>query len=263
MDNKDNQFNLYKKTVLTTREAAKLLKVGVQTIKNYIYQGKIKSFKTPGGHHRVMRSDLPAQLKETFVEESKSGSGSPDIHGTYLNIIKALSKALTMREAREAGHKDFAVGYYCTTMAERLNLPEEEKKTLELAYLLRDLGKIGISEQILAKPGRLTEQEYAVVKEHPKIAERIVSDIKFLENTKPLIRHHHENFDGAGYPDGLKGENIPLGARILGIAAVFQALVSDRSYRKAYSKEEAIKIIRENSGSQFDPKLANLFLEIV
>ena len=269
-NNKNNHTALYKKSILTTKEAAKLLKVGVQTIKNYIYQGKIKSFKTPGGHHRILRSDMPAQLESTFLEEIKNGTQEfiktngdrVDTHETYLLVLKALVKALEIREGCESDQPDFTARY-SLEIAQRLNMDEDEKKTLELASLLRDIGKIGVSEQILGKPDELTEQEYMVIKEHPKIAERIVSDIKFLEDARPLIRHHHEWIDGTGYPDGLKGEKIPLGARILAIAGVFQALLSERPYRKAYSKQEAIRIIRENSGSQFDPKLANLFFEIV
>jgi len=269
-NNKNNIASLYKKSILTTKEAAKLLKVGVQTIKNYIYQGKIKSFKTPGGHHRILRSDLPAQLESTFLEEIKNGTQESiktnidkiDTHETYLLVLKALVKALEVREGCESNQPDFTARY-SLEIAQRLNMDEDEKKTLELASLLRDIGKIGVSEQILGKPDKLTEQEYMIIKEHPKIAERIVSDIKFLEDTKPLIRHHHEWIDGTGYPDGLKGENIPLGARVLAIADVFQALLSERPHRKAYSREEAIKIIRQNSGSQFDTILANLFLESV
>jgi len=268
----ENNSSLYKKPVLTTKEAAKLLKVGVQTIKNYIYQGKIKSFKTPGGHHRILRSDLPTQLEETFMEELENGTrellkangnkAAHDTHETYLVIIKALVKALEMRDACDDSHLDFAAK--CSLkIAQRLNLSDEEKKNLELAALLRDIGKIGVSEQILGKPGKLTEQEFMVIKEHPKIAERIVSDIKFLEKTKPLVRHHHERMDGDGYPDGLKGKDIPLGARIIAITGVYQALISDRPYRKAYSEEAAKAIIKENSGSQFDPKLVDLFFEVV
>ncbi|MDP8230582.1 MAG: HD domain-containing phosphohydrolase [Candidatus Gorgyraea atricola] len=267
----ENNSSLYKKPVLTTKEAAKLLKVGVQTIKNYIYQGKIKSFKTPGGHHRILRSDLPAQLEETFMAELKNGTeqlirtngakAAHDTHESYLVIIKALVKALEMRETRDDSHLDFAAK--CSLkMAQRLDLPEEEKKNLELAALLRDIGKIGVSEQILGKPGKLTEQEFMVIKEHPKIAERIVSDIEFLEKTKPLVRHHHERMDGSGYPDGLSGKNIPLGARIIAITGVYQALISDRPYRKAYSEEDAKAIIKKSSGSQFDPKLVDLFFEV-
>ena len=186
-----NNPSLHEKPVLTTKEAAKLLKVGVQTIKNYIYQGKIKSFKTPGGHHRILRSDLPSQLEEAFMGEFKSGAEEfiktdgnkihQDPHETYL-IIKALVKALEVNGARSDAHLDFATK--CSLkIAQRLSFSDEEKKNLELAALLRDIGKIGVSEQILGKQGKLTEQEFMVIKEHPKIAERIVSDIKFLENT--------------------------------------------------------------------------------
>ena len=267
-----NNLSLYKKPILTTKEAARLLKVGVQTIKNYIYQGKIKSFKTPGGHHRILRQDLPAQLEEAFMEELTNGTNEfiktngnkihQDPHETYIVIIRALVKALEMRETRDDAYLGFTAK--CSLkIAERLNLSAEEKRTVELAAFLRDIGKIGVSEQILRKSGKLTEQEFKVIKEHPKIAERIVSDIKFLEKTKPLVRHHHESFNGSGYPDGLKGEDIPLGARIIAIGDVYQALISNRSYRKAYSGKEAKAIIKESSGSQFDPDLVNVFLEIV
>lgn len=270
-NNKNNNSSLYKKPVLTTKEAARLLKVGVQTIKNYIYTGKLKSFKTPGGHHRILRSDLPTQLKDAFMEELKNGTETlmkangykdhPDVHETYLVLVKALVKALEIRETSCASDLDSTVKW-CLRMAARLNLSIEERKTLELASLLRDIGKIGVSEQILGKPGKLSEEEYMLVKEHPKIAERIVGDVKFLEKTKPLIRHHHERFSGNGYPDGLSGEEIPLGARILGVVGVYQALVSDRPWRKAYSEEDAIKIIKESAGTQFDPRLVDLFLDV-
>lgn len=270
-ENNNNHTSLYRKSILTTKEAAKLLKVGVQTIKNYIYQGKIKAFKTPGGHHRILSSDLPTQLKDTFMEELKNGTEAliktngnkldTDSHQTYLVIIRALVKALEMRDVCKVGQSDFAVA--CSLkMAKQFNLSVEEEKTLELASLLRDIGKIGVSEQILGKPGKLTEQEFMVVKEHPRIGENIVGEIRFLEKTKPLIRHHHERFDGEGYPDRLSGDQIPLGARILGIAGVYQALISDRPYRKAYSEDEAKEIIKESSGTQFDPKLVDMFLNI-
>ena len=273
MKKKNNHSSLYKKPILTTKEAAKLLKVGVQTIKNYIYKGKLKSFKTPGGHHRILRSDLPTQIKDIFMEELKNGTegiikkegaevSPPDIHETYLVIIKALVKALEIRDAGKERHADFAVKC-ALKMAQQLNLTEEEKENLEFAALLKDIGKVEINEKILEKPDKLTEDEFSIIKEHPKIGERIVSEINFLQDTKPLIRHHQEMFNGRGYPDGLSGENIPLGARILAVAGAYQALISDRPYRKAFSKEDAISIIKQNSGTQFDPKLVDLFLSVV
>jgi len=271
-NNKNNGSSLYKKPILTTKEAGKLLKVGVQTIKNYIYKGKLKSFKTPGGHHRILRSDLPTQIKDIFMEELKNGTEAfikkdnieltPNLHETYLIIIKALAKALEIKDASKERHSDFAVNC-ALKMAQRLNLTEQERENLEFATLLKDIGKIEVSERILEKPGNLSEEEYSIVKRYPRIGEKIVGEINFLEDTKPLIRHHQEMFNGKGYPDGLAGEDIPLGARILAIAGTYQALISDRPYRRAFSKEEAVRIIKENSGTQFDPKLVDLFLSIV
>ena len=129
--------------------------------------------------------------------------------------------------------------------------------------MLHDLGKIGIPDDILHKNGKLTKEEYEIIKKHPHIGTEIMRPIHFLGELIPAILYHHERFDGLGYSAGLKGKEIPLGARIVAIADVYQALVSDRPYRKAYSKEEALGIIREGAGTQFDPAIVETFLAIV
>jgi len=138
---------------------------------------------------------------------------------------------------------------------------QSQKKKLELAALLHDVGKVRVSEDILAKPGKLSDEEYDIVKEHPRIGENIAGEIEYLETAKPFIRHHHEMFNGTGYPDKLSKKDIPLGARIISIAEVYSSLICDVPYRPALKEQEAKDIIRKNSGEMFDPELVNLFLE--
>jgi HD-GYP domain-containing protein (c-di-GMP phosphodiesterase class II) len=134
---------------------------------------------------------------------------------------------------------------------------------LKHAAMLHDLGKIGIPDEILLKKGKLTDSEYDIIRKHPQIGAEIIRHIHFLKDVAPIVLYHHERFDGFGYCSGLKGKEIPLGARIIAIADVYQALTSDRPYRKAYSKEEALKIITEGSGTQFDPEIVKVFFEII
>ena len=129
--------------------------------------------------------------------------------------------------------------------------------------MLHDLGKIGISENILLKKGKLNKKEFDEIKKHPQIGADIIRPIQFLHDLIPFIFYHHERWDGRGYPTGIKGEDIPLGARVIAIADVYQALISDRPYHKAFTKNAAIDIIKKSSGSQFDPRIVNAFLKVV
>jgi HD-GYP domain-containing protein (c-di-GMP phosphodiesterase class II) len=147
-------------------------------------------------------------------------------------------------------------------IAARLDLPEEELKTLRLAGLIHDVGKIGIEDMILRKPGRLTEEEYAVIRTHPERGVQIIEPLDFLRDTVPIIRHHHEYFDGSGYPAGLAGDRIPLGARVVAVADTFDAITSSRAYRRARGEEAAVAEIRRCSGTQFDPEIVAILLEI-
>jgi len=127
---------------------------------------------------------------------------------------------------------------------------------------LHDIGKITVSESILNKPGKLTKREFANIKDHPIVGATLVSQIKGFEQVIPIVRHHHERFDGKGYPDGLAGEEIPLEARIMSVVDVFDALTSERSYRKALSREETIAELERGAGTQFDPVVLEAFLAL-
>ncbi|MFH1783498.1 MAG: HD domain-containing phosphohydrolase [bacterium] len=183
-----------------------------------------------------------------------------DLRNSYMNNLQSLAYALDAKDPYTQGHV-FRVGDYATHMGERLGMDRDEIENLETAAHMHDIGKIGISDLILHKPGKLTEEEYKKIKEHPEISEQIVSPIGLPHDVLSFIRHHHERIDGKGYPDGLKGENIPVGARILGIADAYDAMRSNRPYRKALSEEKAKEELRKCSNTQFDKKITDVFLK--
>ena len=138
-----------------------------------------------------------------------------------------------------------------------------KSQKLKYAATLHDIGKIGIAGWVLNKPGALTDEEYTHVKTHPLLGDTIIEPVEFLQGPRPIILHHHERFDGKGYPDGLRGEDIPLSARILSVADAFEAMRSDRPYRKALPLREAREELLSNSGTQFDPEVVRVFLGIL
>ena len=178
-----------------------------------------------------------------------------------LNVLRSMVNVLEQRDSYTAGHSR-RVTEITLAIAARLDLPEDELKTLRLAGLIHDVGKIGIEDMILRKPGRLTEDEFAVIRTHPERGVQIIEPLDFLKAALPVVRHHHEYFNGSGYPAGLAGEQIPLGARIVTIADTYDAITSSRAYRNARSQEVALNELQRCSGTQFDPDLVVIFLEI-
>ena len=146
-------------------------------------------------------------------------------------------------------------------IAGKLNWTEEQLDVLRLTGLLHDIGKIGTPGIILNKAGKLTEEEYAVIKKHPVDGAQIISHMKQLHVLVPGIRHHHEQYNGMGYPDGLKGADIPFAARILAVADAYDAMTADRPYRKGISRQEAMKRLQIGAGEQFDPGIVEVFLQ--
>ncbi|MBI3812671.1 MAG: response regulator [Nitrospirae bacterium] len=179
-----------------------------------------------------------------------------------VDSIKALAEALETKDVETMGHSDRTVTY-ALAVSKRLGLSEVDQELFQYAAILHDIGKIGIPETILKKPGKLTPEEYEVMKRHAGLGAKIVQQIKFLEPVVPLVRADHERWDGKGYPDGLNGEKIPLGARVVAIVDAYDAMTSDRVYRKAPGKEYAIAELQKYAGAQFDPHLVKLFLEIL
>ena len=148
-------------------------------------------------------------------------------------------------------------------IARKLRLPEDLIEKIRSAAMIHDIGKIGIPDEILQKPGPLTEQEWAIMKKHPNIGADLIKGLEIYTDIADIVRYEHERWNGSGYPKGLKGEEIPLGARIVAAADIWNALITDRPYRPAYSYEEAVRLIREMRGKELDPKVADALLSVV
>ncbi|MGD0335946.1 MAG: HD domain-containing phosphohydrolase [Candidatus Omnitrophota bacterium] len=176
--------------------------------------------------------------------------------------IFAFAKTIEVKDHYTGEHVERTV-YYATEIAKEMGLPEDEKNLIKQAAMLHDLGKIGISEAILNKKSKLTPKEFTEIKKHPQIGADIIRPIHFLHSIIPFMLYHHERWDGKGYPMGLKGEEIPTGARVIALADVYQAVTSERPYRKAFPKREAIKIVKDGAGTQFDPKVVAAFLQVL
>ena len=193
----------------------------------------------------IMKTDLYLELKKT-----------------YFQTVEALVYAVELKDPYTRGHSR-RVADYSIRIGEELGFSKEELEDLELAALLHDIGKIGVKGAILNKPTKLSTKEFEEVKKHPVLGEQLVSKVERLRRIAKIIRHHHERYGGGGYPDGLKGEEIPLESRIIAIADAYDAMTSDRPYRKALSKEEALRIIEENEGLQWDPNLVLIAIRIL
>lgn len=182
-----------------------------------------------------------------------------DLQASYFSTIQALAAAIDAKDPYTRGHSSRVVGY-SQFIASKMLCSEEEVKAIKIAAYLHDIGKIGIDEQILLKESKLSGSEYQVVKNHPTISAKILARVSFLQATIPMVRHHHEHFDGAGYPDELSGTLIPLGARIIAVADSFDAMTSNRPYRQALSRAKALEELTRAAGAQFDPIVVEAFV---
>jgi len=179
----------------------------------------------------------------------------------YNATIEGLSRALELRDRETEGHTR-RVAELTLRLAEKINIPEEQRVHMERGALLHDVGKMGIPDDILRKPGKLTSQEWEIMKHHPLYAYNILSQIEYLKPALDIPLYHHEHWDGSGYPYGLTGEAIPLAARIFAVVDVYDALTSDRPYRTAWPKEQALEYIKSQSGQYFDPLILQTFLSL-
>jgi HD-GYP domain-containing protein (c-di-GMP phosphodiesterase class II) len=178
-----------------------------------------------------------------------------------INMVKSLVFAIEAKDLYTRGHSE-RVSKYSMLMGERLGLDKKEFNNLKWASILHDIGKIGIPESILNKPDRLTDAEYDIIKKHPVKGTEILQPIEQLTGSIPGIFHHHERYDGGGYPQGLKGEEIPLISRIIAVADTFDAINSTRAYRGSKSSEKAMEIIEEVAGSQLDARMVDVFKKV-
>jgi putative nucleotidyltransferase with HDIG domain len=199
------------------------------------------------------------------IEESTKNLSKlyEDLRSTYMRTIKVLAHAIDARDHYTHSHSE-NVASVAEAIARQLSLSIKEIELIHEACELHDLGKIGIEDSILAKPDKLTDEEWAQIKKHPQIGAQILEPLTFLNGVTDLVRQHHEHYDGSGYPQGRSGEDILLGARIINVADSYEAMTSARSYRKVpLSKADAVAEIKRNSGTQFDPRVVDAFLKVV
>lgn len=185
-------------------------------------------------------------------------AGRGELHHEYDQTVEALVAATAQRDRMAEAHSQ-RVKRYCLAIGRVIGLPFDELIDLRYASALHDIGKVAISRRILNKIGKLTEEEFEVMKRHSTIALRILEKVDGLENAAVLVKHHHERFDGKGYPDGLVGEEIPLGSRIIAVAEAFDILTSDVPWRDAMSQESALNELEACAGTQFDPVVVASF----
>jgi len=180
----------------------------------------------------------------------------------YLTTIESLALAIDAKDQYTHSHI-VRVQQYAVAIAEEMGLVGDQLDAIRTGALLHDIGKLGVPEYVLLKPGPLTREEFEKIKKHPEIGAAILEPVEFPWPVLPIVRHHHEKWDGSGYPDGLAGEQIPLNARIMAVADVYDAVTSTRSYRQAWSHERAIEMMRRDSGSHFDPRVVEAFLKVI
>lgn len=185
-----------------------------------------------------------------------------NLQRAYIDTLSALTSAIDAKDSYTRGHSE-RVTDLSMRLALEMGIERSEVEKIKLGGLLHDIGKIGIPEGILNKPGRLNDEEFTIIKSHPDLGVRILGKVEFLAGVVPIIKFHHERYDGKGYPEGLAGEDIPLLARIVSVVDTYDAMTTDRPYRKAMTVDEAVKEIQHCSGTQFDPDIAAAFVRMI
>ncbi|MCM8787688.1 MAG: diguanylate cyclase [Candidatus Omnitrophica bacterium] len=208
--------------------------------------------------------NVTTDIKTSNIEELKEKIHKLNslLNREILDMIYGFARAIEAKDAYTGKHLE-STSLLAESIAKELKLPNMEIEDIKRAAILHDLGKVGIHENILSKRTPLTLAEKKIIKTHPLIAAEILRQIHSLRGSIPAILYHHEHYDGKGYPLGLRGEEIPLGARIVAICDVYHALITDRPYRKAFSKKEALQIIKSEAGKHFDPKIVKVFLKVI
>lgn len=202
------------------------------------------------------------RLGELIRKNQELAQANALLQKNYDATLHALSAALDLRDQATRGHSQ-RVTAYTLLIAIELDVPDSAREALRLGALLHDIGKIGISDTILRKPASLTPAEWSEMRKHPELGTALIEKIEFLESARDIVLSHHEKFDGSGYPHGLRGTNIPLGARIFAIADVFDALTTFRPYHDPISPQSAVAVIRSQSGSSFDPHVVAAFERVL
>lgn len=202
------------------------------------------------------------QMREIKEINKKLADTYKQLEQAYMESIQTLRYTVEAKDTYTRGHSD-RVSEYSVLIGEALGLPEEDIKKLKIGGLFHDIGKIGVPDSILQKAGKLSDDEYSEIKNHPSIGAHILSTASIFQDIIPIVKHHHERYDGKGYPSQLAGENIPYLARITAVADTFDAMTSKRSYRDSLPLDYVISEFERCKGTQFDPKIADVFLDIL
>ncbi len=240
--------------LVTAYSDVKILIDAINSAKIYRY---IKKPYEPGELILIVEAAL-----ETYQLKNDNETLISDLKDLFSGTVKAITEALDAKDSFTLGRSK-RVAYYTMKIVTKLALKPVEASQIELAGLLHDIGMIGVEESILNKTQRLTPEEYEKVKMHVQYSVKILEDIKQLKEITEIVKYHHEYYNGCGYPYGLKGEEIPLGARIIAIADAYDSMISNRAYRNSLTSEEAIAALKENAGEQFDPALVQVFINAI
>jgi HD-GYP domain-containing protein (c-di-GMP phosphodiesterase class II) len=244
-------------TVLSSRSIVRPIAGVVETLKESEHTGLLPKFEP--GHTGIL------EIRELTTSFNRAGLAIREARGkleaAYVEFVGSLAGALDARDPYTAGHSRRVSEYACS-IAQALNLSETQREEIRIAALLHDFGKVGIADSVLRKPGRLSAEEFALLKQHPTIGRRILEGVAGFQAYLPVVELHHENWDGTGYPLGLAGENVPLFARIVHVADAYDAMTSDRPYRRGFSHEAALAELLRFAGSQFDPSIVSIFTKL-
>jgi putative nucleotidyltransferase with HDIG domain len=224
--------------------------------------------RASGGVTRAVNSLTERFLRERRrdgavpVEAYFTSEAAPPDRVMIYGVVRALMRAVEARDRYLRGHADRVVRY-AVAIAQKMGCPSELTEGVKVAARLHDIGRVSISDMILLKPGPLTELETEIVRTHPIVAAQILDALDFPWSVKPAVRYHHERLDGSGYPEGLIGDEIPLGARVLGVADVMAAMTADRPYREARTKEEAISELEVNAAIKYDSEVVRALVGVL
>jgi putative two-component system response regulator len=210
----------------------------------------------------ITDADFPLQKQSNAVTDSKWDGINLSDNQSCLEFAKVLAYTLEEKDPYTSGHSE-RVCYYSDFISKRLSFSPKDRSELQIASYLHDIGKIGISNRFINKKGTLTPTDWAIIKQHTKKSIELLIPLNLSPNILSYIQHHHERFDGTGYPDGLAGDQIPLGARIIAISDSYDSMTSDRPYRKPLSNGDAKNELMKNAGKQFDPNLVSFFLDVL